>query len=382
MTKTKKASEAAHRSLSRLERILLLVPYCVAHPGVSIKELAQRFGAPDKEIVEDLDLLFVCGLPDYTPADLIEVFIDEEQVFIRMADYFARPLRLTRTEAIPLYLKAQALVNLLEGASAAPDRSGGTGANGESGIGELGSLKSALEKLGKALLPQEGGVAELTKRIKVQLESGEAKWLERLRAAVTEHRQVDLEYYTYSRDALTRRRVDPYLVFASLGHWYVSGYCHLAQDKRLFRLDRVKSIAVSDDTFDLPDEESASLPLPMMYVPGPDDVLVRLRVTKNVAQWLTEPGSRTTFLPVESQKELRGGKTELTFRTSAFPWLEKLLLPFGADVEVVEPPELAERMRDAARRILALYEPGRGKSRSEGSGGKRGASPATTKRKS
>ena len=113
-------SDAARRSLSRLERILLLVPYCVAHPGVSIAELAKRFGAPEKEILDDLNLLFVCGLPDYTPADLIEVFIDEDQVFIRMADYFARPLRLTRTEAIPLYLKAQALVNLLQGTGRRP----------------------------------------------------------------------------------------------------------------------------------------------------------------------------------------------------------------------------------------------------------------------
>jgi proteasome accessory factor C len=260
-------------------------------------------------------------------------------------------LRLTRTEAIPLYLKAQALVNLLEGAS------NGKATGSKAGIGELGSLRSALQKLGKALLPQEGGVAELTKRIKVQLETGEAKWLERLREAVTAHRQVDVEYYTYSRDALTRRRVDPYLVFASLGHWYVSGYCHLAQDRRLFRLDRVKTIELTDDHFDAPDEEATDLPLPLFYVPGPDDVQVKLRVARNVAQSLTEPGARQTFLPVESSKDLRGGRTELVFRTSAFPWLEKLLLPFGADVEVVEPPELAERMREAAKRILALYEP-------------------------
>ena len=169
------SSDAARRSLSRLERILLLVPYCVAHPGVTITELAKRFGAPEKEIMEDLNLLFVCGLPDYTPADLIEVSLEEDQVYIRMADYFARPLRLTRTEAIPLYLKAQALVNLLQGTQ-----------DGRSGLKELASLRSALEKLGKALLPQEGGVAELTKRIKVQLESGEAKWLALLREAVTE----------------------------------------------------------------------------------------------------------------------------------------------------------------------------------------------------
>jgi proteasome accessory factor C len=331
-------SDAARRSLSRLERILLLVPYCVAHPGVSIGELAKRFGAPDKEIIEDLNLLFVCGLPDYTPADLIEVSLEEDQVFIRMADYFARPLRLTRTEAIPLYLKAQALVNLLQGSS------------GRSGLKELASLRSALDKLGKALLPQEGGVAELTKRIKVQLESGEAKWLELLREAVTQRRRVDLEYYTYTRDNMTRRKVDPHLVFASLGHWYVSGFCHMVQDKRMFRLDRIKSLELTDEQFEAPADADAELPPPLVYVPGPDAVLVRLRVASGISDWLSD------YFHLESKKDLRGGRQELTFKVPADRELERLLLRFGSDVEVLEPQELAERVREAAKGILALYE--------------------------
>jgi proteasome accessory factor C len=342
----RKISDAARRSLSRLERILLLVPYCVQHPGVSIAELAERLGATEPEILDDLNLLFVCGLPEYTPADLMEVLIDEDRVYIRMADYFGRPLRLTRTEAIPLYVKSQALVNLLEGTT-----------NGKGGLRELAPLRSALEKLGRALLPQEGGVAELTKRIKVQLESGEAQWLELLREAITEQHPVELEYYTYSRDALTRRRVEPHLVFASVGHWYMSGYCHLAQDRRMFRLDRIKSLALSEGGFEQPVDGEAELPPPLFYVPDPDDIRVRLRVTTQIAQWLSEYGGiLPAGLPVESSKDVRGGKRELTVRTSAFAWLEKLLLRFGDDIEVLEPRELADRMRETAERILALYE--------------------------
>ena len=343
MTK-RKISDAARRSLSRLERILLLVPYCVKHPGVSIGELAQRLGASDREILEDLNLLFVCGLPDYTPADLMEVFVDEDRVYIRMADYFGRPLRLTRTEAIPLYVKGQALVNLLEGA-----------ANGKGGLRELAPLRAALDKLGRALLPQEGGVAELTKRIRVQLESGEAQWLELLRDAITQRRPIELEYYTYSRDALTRRRVEPHLVFASVGHWYMSGYCHLAQDRRMFRLDRIKSLELAEGGFEQPVDGEAELPPPLFYVPGPDDISVRLRANTEIAQWLSEYGGAFPPLPVQSSKDVRGGKTELTFRTSALEWVEKLLLRFGDEIEVLEPRELAERTREAAQRILALY---------------------------
>lgn len=341
----RKQSAQARRSLGRLERILLLVPYCVRNPGVAISELAERLDATEQEILEDLNLLFVCGLPDYTPADLMEVFIDEDRVFIRMADYFDRPLRLTRTEAIPLYLKGQALVNLL--------------ADG-TGVTELAPLRSGLEKLSRSLLPHEGGVAELTKRIKVQLESGEARWLGLLREAVTEHRSAEVEYYTYSRDSLTRRRIDPYLVFASLGHWYVSGYCHLAQDRRMFRLDRIKSLDLTEESFEPPADGGAELPPPLIYVPSADDVRVKLRVAASIAQWFAE------LHPVESSRDLADGRKELVFRTAAFPWLEKLLLRFGADVEVVEPVELAKRLRGAAGRILELYEPKKTERRAKG----------------
>jgi proteasome accessory factor C len=341
----RKTTEAARRSLSRLERILLLVPYCVTHPGVSIGELAKRLGATEAEILDDLNLLFVCGLPEYTPADLMEVFIDEDRVYIRMADYFGRPLRLTRTEAIPLYVKGQALVNLLEGTT-----------NGRGGLRELTPLRSALDKLGRALLPQEGGVAELTKRIKVQLESGEAQWLELLREAITDHRAVDLEYYTYTRDALTRRRVEPHLVFATVGHWYMSGYCHLAQDRRMFRLDRIKSLDLTEDRFNEPTEAEAELPPPLFYVPGPDDITVRIRASTEIAEVLSEWGHAFPPLPVQSSRDIRGGKRELTFRTSsALEWIEKLLLRFGGDIEVLEPAELGDRVREAAKRMLALY---------------------------
>jgi proteasome accessory factor C len=322
--------------MGRLERILLLVPYCVRHPGVGIDELAERFGATRKDIIDDLNLLFMCGLPDYTPADLIEVFLDEDQVFIRMADYFSRPLRLTRTEAIPLYIKAHSLLELLEAGPKGP------------GLEELGSLRAAIDKLGAALLPQEGGVSELAQRIKVHLESGEAQWLPLLRDAVTSRRRVELEYYTYSRDAITSRQVDPYLVFATLGHWYVSGYCHLARDRRMFRLDRIKSLSITDESFEAP-QGSEDLPPPLLYVPSPDDTMVTLRVAGGVAMWLSE------YLQIESSKDLRKGWKELSFRTSAFPWLEKLLLRFGPDVEVVAPDELRERLHEGAARILALY---------------------------
>jgi proteasome accessory factor C len=341
-SRARKSPDDDRKSLSRLERILVLVPYCLRNPGVSLEELGKRFGVSIEDIIEDLNLVFMCGLPDYTPADLMDVSWEGGRVWIRMADYFSRPLRLTRSEAIPLYVKAKAILDFLESPS-------GRGIDTYPGVEELGSLRSALAKLGRALLPQDGSVAELTERIRVHLEAGEVRWLPLLRDAVTGRKTVGMEYYTYSRDTLTQRRVDPYLVFASLGHWYMNGYCHLARDRRIFRLDRIKSLEPTDEVFDLPDDAAAELPSPLLHLPGPEDATVRLRVSPRVSTWLDE------FLPVETSEERARGWREITFHTYALPWLEKLLLRFGSDVVVIEPAELGQNVRASASRILALY---------------------------
>ncbi|HWL65262.1 MAG TPA: protein pafC, partial [Actinomycetota bacterium] len=87
----------------RLSRILLLLPYAIQHPGVTVGELAGKFGIDKRDLLDDLNLVFLCGLPGYGPGDLIDVDLDEDRVYVRMADYFAAPLRLAPAEALVLY---------------------------------------------------------------------------------------------------------------------------------------------------------------------------------------------------------------------------------------------------------------------------------------
>src|SRR3989454_299241 len=95
----------------RFRRLLTMVPYIVKHPGVSVRDIRSRFGITRSQLVADLNLLFVCGLPGYGPGDLIEAFVDGNRVWIRLADYFSRPLRLTAAEGLLLYAGARALAS-------------------------------------------------------------------------------------------------------------------------------------------------------------------------------------------------------------------------------------------------------------------------------
>src|SRR4030081_3258285 len=107
----------------RFRRLLTMVPYMVRHPGVSVSDVRKRFGITRSQLVADLNLLFVCGLPGYGPGDLIEAFVDGSRVWIRLADYFSRPLRLTAAEGLLLYSGARALSAARAGGRA-PGRGG------------------------------------------------------------------------------------------------------------------------------------------------------------------------------------------------------------------------------------------------------------------
>jgi proteasome accessory factor C len=304
---------------ARFRRLLTLVPYVVRRPGVSVGEVCRQFGITRTQLVADLNLLFVCGLPGYGPGDLIEAFIDGDLVCIRLADYFSRPLRLSPAEGLLLYAGAQALA--------------AAGAGDE-------ALGRAVDALEKALGP------DVLSRVSVELEG--AGELATIREALLSRRRLHLVYYTHSRDETTERDVDPWALFLSAGRWYLVGWCHRATDERIFRLDRVRSAALLDVAANVPDDMDLSRYEPL-YVQGAADTEVTLELAPEVAGWMAES------YPLVSQEPQADGWTRVRLRAGGTAWLEKLLLRLGHQVRVVAPLELLERTRALACRMAERY---------------------------
>jgi proteasome accessory factor C len=263
------------------------------------------------------------GLPPYGPGDLIDVDVAEGRVWIGMADYFARPVRLTRSEALALYLKGKALL-------------------GAPGLEEAPALRSALEKLEAALGPDllEG----LAGRVEVGGGAHGARNLAALRRAAARHERVELDYYTASRGELTTRRVDPEHVFSAMGHWYVVAWDAGRDEERMFRTDRIRAVRETGETFEPRGLRGAGRPL---YTRTERDIPVRLLLAPR-ARWVVE------YHETEDVRK-RGDALEATLPTKDLPWLAKLVLRLGGEAAVLDPPELAEMVRDTARRTLALY---------------------------
>jgi proteasome accessory factor C len=303
----------------RFRRLLLLVPFVIRRPGISVEEVCEKFGITRAQLVRDLNLLFVCGLPGYGPGDLIEAYIDGGQVWIRMADYFSRPLRLTPAEGLLLYSGAKALAAV--------------------GVADE-SLEKALARLEEAL------GRDVLGRVSVELEN--ASDLAAVREALTRRHRLHLVYYSHSKDEVTERDVDPWALFASGGRWYLVGWCHRVQDERIFRLDRIREVRI----LDLPSEVPADLDLTKyesIYVQGAGAIPVTVDVAPQAASWISE------YYPLDSQETLNDGWIRIRLSAGGTAWLERLLLRLGSQARVVEPAELGQRVRDLACRLSARY---------------------------
>src|SRR5690554_8221056 len=92
-----------------LARLLNLVPYLLARPGIRIADAAADLGVSEQQLRDDLELLWVCGLPGYGPGDLIDMAFDGDRVTITYDAGINRPLRLTPDEALALVVALRML---------------------------------------------------------------------------------------------------------------------------------------------------------------------------------------------------------------------------------------------------------------------------------
>ena len=79
----------------RLRRLLFLVPYVSKHPGVSVDALAQALGVGREELLKELDLLACVGRPPFNPDDYIDIYVDNDRVYVDLDQRLSAPPRLT-----------------------------------------------------------------------------------------------------------------------------------------------------------------------------------------------------------------------------------------------------------------------------------------------
>jgi proteasome accessory factor C len=313
-------------SADRLPRLLALVPYLMSHPGAQVPEVAKLFGLTEKQLIDDLQLVWMCGLPGHTPGDLIDVSWDGGEILIDNADTIARPLRLAVDEASALLVALRMLAELPE-------------------FEDKDALARVIAKLEQAA---GEGAASVSNQVAVEVDAAPDA-LATVNDALRRGRRLSLRYYVPGRDEITPREVDPTRVVMADGRAYLEGWCYRAEGMRLFRLDRILAAEVLDVPASPPEDAEPIDVTEGVFRPSPTDELVEIEVTA-AGRWIAE------YYPCEKVTELDGGRLRVELRARDQDWLVRLALRLGDSGRVISPPALAARVAEAAGAALALYE--------------------------
>jgi len=306
----------------RLRRLLAILAWLAQVGEAPIDEVAVRFDLSPQALVTELEMAACCGVPPYTPDQLMEIVVTETTVSTRVGTALARPRRLSPSEGFALAASARALL-------AVP------------GSDDGGALSRALAKLDRALGGEE-----------VAVELDAPAHLAVVKEALDSERHLAISYYSASTDRVTDREILPLRLFGSEGHWYVDAWCERAGGVRRFRIDRIGSARLVDrgPVADRPGGGDGRTGSPGFepFVPGPDARKVRLSVDPSTA-WLIDS------IPSAGPTELIDGRVEIEIYVGGDAWLERLLLRLGPDARVVGPSDDQRLAADAARRILRRY---------------------------
>ena len=299
-------SDATGRAI----RLLDLVPFLRANPGMNIKEIATEFKVSVSEIVSDLDLLMVCGLPGYTPLELIDLSTDEGYVTLRDPQNLEYPRNFTIHELLILKI---ALSTLLVDSPPMLHS-------------EIGSLISKLDHQMPNQISSEG-ILFVPDNILNLRRIGEE--------ALVKNQQVEISYRNDTKDELTNRKISLIREYESEGEYFWDAWCHLANAKRTFNLEKISSATLSMDPSSIGDLSGESSAL-----------TVRLRIRQK-SQFFAK---HQNILKQTEEPEIYEA------RIYQREWLVREILSAGETATVITPSDLKVQVKKRATQALSQYQ--------------------------
>ncbi len=312
-------------SADRLRRLLALVPYVVSRRVVGLADTATAFGVTERELVDDLNLVWCVELKAPEPYCPIDLSYEGGEIVVSQAESIARPLRLAADEASALLVALRMLA-------------------------EVPGDGSAVSRLTAKIEAAAGAVAAASAQVTIQIDPPNGRAVAaQVRAALDGGRRVHLRYYVPGRDEATERDVDPMRLLVVEGRTYLEGWCLRAEGVRLFRLDRVLDLTVLDVAAHVPDYAEQVDVGRGLFRPSDSDERVELELSAQ-ARGVAED------YPCESVTEIGEGRLRVVLRTPDTRWVRRLALRLGEEARVIAPAALAEAVRATAAEALALYD--------------------------
>ena len=302
-------SKSFSAPLVRTARLLDLVPFLNTHQGIALKELATHFGVTTSQMSADLTTLWMCGLPGYTPLELMDLEFESGYVTIRNADTLARPRTISFQEGVALLLA----LDLLQ--SHVPS--------------DRADLSAIIESL-KSRLSNLLGVpvnVSISPTSTLQVSTVISKALE-------SNSGLSLEYHSIYKDVVTKRVVSPVNHYEVEGNYYLRAYCFTANDFREFRVDRINSATL--------------VPVPSVSArstSGSDKISYSI-TAKSPSRDVAERFALAE-LPIEEEIQLSSYSRQ---------WIERSVMASGSSVALNSPVEIRKEIATKAQLILDRYK--------------------------
>ena len=295
--------------LERTARLLDLVPYINTHQGIALKDLAAVFEVSNAQMVNDLTTLWMCGLPGYTPLELMDLDFESGYVNISNAPTLAKPRSVTFDEGVALILG----LDLLR-ASIPTDRS--------DLLEKIDSLSARLSSIIN-LNSSFSVIAPINQGVSAAIDE-----------ALASRSSLEIEYHSMYRDEITQRTIFPIEIIQVEGQHYLSSYCYSATDFRQFKLDRIQKAIVTQESKTIPEDATDTQRI--------DSRLKVLKPTREIAERF-------------SRQDLKAG-SEFDFQTYSQQWLERSILSSGDGVALLTPPEIRASIAQMAQSMLDRYK--------------------------
>ncbi len=311
----------------RINRILFIMSYVSQNQGVTVEKLAEQVTLRPRELLKELDFILLIGKPPFQPDDYVDIYVDENRVFIEFDQMLNRPLRFTRPEAIALLMAIQLL-------------------DPEVDPQTVSSLKKKIRDTIEASLDptQKNQDPIVFEKTSVPISEQFAT----LRSAVEDRQKVRLDYYSLTRNQKRKRTVRPYFLTKSLGYWYLTGHCELREDIRTFKFERILSVTKLEERFPAPEDlDVARYRKQFHRQSGENEAMIRFAPA--VAPWILETWGKAAVPEPE-------GTVVLTLKCDTLEYPSRLILSYAPHAQPISPPQLIAKVREDGRTIQGMYE--------------------------
>jgi len=300
-------------SISKTARALDLIPFILEHQGITIQELAEKFSVSENQIYDDLNLLFCCGLPGYTPLELIDMQFEDGFVTVSEPQALDQPRKFSQSEIISILVA----LDILEGIPSQLSHE------------EIPNLKAKISSQlrdGNRPIALSASTPPVLREIELALRSGQV---------------LEIEYVSAKSDEVTIRQISPIDLVSAASFFYLTAWCSLAQAERTFRTDRIKSVKVLDsDDFKMVDGISTREENSGQY---------KLLVSSKALRFMED----NSHLILSSTRVQDGSEIEIA--SVQEDWLLRTLRTYLGEITVLAPKSTEAALKDRFVRTLNRY---------------------------